>query len=55
MADLMIAEVQEAVARCVPDRDCVVQSGRRLSYQAFPARTRLLASYLRQHDLGCHR
>lgn len=55
MADLMIAEVQEAVARCVPDRDCVVQSGRRLSYQAFTARTRLLASYLRQHDMGCHR
>ena len=55
MSELTIAEVQEAVARCVPERDCIVQAGRSLSYGAFNERSRRLASYLLSRGIGCHR
>lgn len=55
MGELTIAAVQEAVARCVPDRDCIVQAGQRLSYGAFNEHSRRLASYLLSRGIGCHR
>jgi acyl-CoA synthetase (AMP-forming)/AMP-acid ligase II len=55
MVDLTIAEVQEAVAKHVPDRDCIVQGGRHLSYRQFNERSRRLANYLMQANIGCRR
>lgn len=55
MAELTIAQVQEAVSLCVPQRDCVVQSGQRTSYGQFNERSGRLASYLLQRGIGCKR
>lgn len=54
MSDLTIAAVQEAVASRVPDRDCIVESHRRISYARFTERTEHLANYLMQAGFGAH-
>ena len=55
MVDLKIALIQEAVARRVPDRDCVVHAHRSVSYGEFNQRSRRLANYLLGLGFGCYR
>jgi 3-oxocholest-4-en-26-oate---CoA ligase len=47
-----LAEVHEAIAARVPDRDCIVFRDRRLSYADVTRRTRQLAHVLHEHGLG---
>jgi 3-oxocholest-4-en-26-oate---CoA ligase len=47
-----LAEVQEAVAAAVPDRECIVWRDRRLSYAEVTDRTRRLANHLLSLGLG---
>ena len=50
-----LAEVHEAVAAAVPDRECIVWRDRRLTYAQVAERTRRLASHLASAGLGAHR
>jgi fatty-acyl-CoA synthase len=50
-----LAQVSEAVAAAVPDRECIVWRDRRLTYAQFRDRTRRLAHHLRAAGLGAHR
>src|SRR5512139_3928583 len=47
-----LAQVHEAVAAAVPDRECVVWRDRRLSYAEITERTRRLANHLLGRGLG---
>src|SRR5689334_12640060 len=47
-----IAEVHEAVAGIIPDNECIVWSGRRLTYADVTERTRRLANWLIGRGLG---
>jgi fatty-acyl-CoA synthase len=50
-----LAEVHEAIAEVVPDRECIVHGDRRYSWADVTDRTRRLADVFRQHGLGCRR
>lgn len=52
VADHNMAALHEAIAACVPERDCIVWRDRRLSWAEVTDRTRRLAAVLRDHDLG---
>ena len=47
-----LAEVHEAIAVRVPDRECIVFRDRRLTYADVTRRTRQLAHVLHEHGLG---
>ena len=50
-----LALLHEAIAAEIPDRDCIVHRGRRLSWSEVTDRTRRLGALLQAHGLGCHR
>jgi acyl-CoA synthetase (AMP-forming)/AMP-acid ligase II len=50
-----LAAVHEAIAREIPERECLVFRSRRLTWADVTDRTRRLASVLAGHGLGCHR
>jgi fatty-acyl-CoA synthase len=50
--DFNLAELHEAIARAIPDRECMVWRDRRLSYARVTERTRRLANFLRARGLG---
>jgi len=47
-----LAQIHEAVAEAVPERDCIVTPQRRLSWSEVTERTRRLANYLGARGLG---
>ena len=49
-----LAQIHEAIAEAIPDRDCIVFRDRRLSWADVTDRTRRLAQVFRAHGLGCH-
>ena len=49
-----LAEINEAIAAAVPDRECIVFRKHRWSWRDFTERTRRLANVLTRHGLGCH-
>lgn len=49
-----LAEISEAIAAAVPDRDCIVFRDRRFTWSQFNERTRRLANVLIAHGFGCH-
>jgi len=49
-----LAEISEAIAATIPDRECIVFRDRRLTWQQFTDRSRRLANVLVAHGLGCH-
>ena len=51
---LNIAEINEAIAAAIPDRECIVFRDRRLTWKEFNLRTRRLANFLIRHGLGAH-
>jgi fatty-acyl-CoA synthase len=53
--DFSLAQLHEAVAEVVPDRECVVFRDRRLSFGEVTDRTRRLANFLSDRGLGLHR
>jgi fatty-acyl-CoA synthase len=48
-----LAEIHEAIAAAIPERECIVWRDRRLSWADVNRRTRRLANYLRRRGLGC--
>lgn len=50
-----LAAIHEAIASAIPDRECIVAGGRRLTWAQVTERTRRLANYLRARGIGCHR
>ncbi|HKJ25213.1 MAG TPA: acyl-CoA synthetase [Myxococcota bacterium] len=50
-----LAEIHEALASALPERECIVFRDRRLSWAEVTDRTRRLAGLLRGAGLGCHR
>ncbi|MBX3706755.1 MAG: acyl-CoA synthetase [Pseudomonadales bacterium] len=52
--EISIAEVQEAIAAAIPDREAIVFRDRRFTYRDWNERTRRLANYLISLGLGCH-
>ena len=50
-----LAELSEAVAAAIPDRECLVWRDRRFTWTELRDRTRRLASFLRVRGLGLHR
>ncbi len=50
-----LAEVNEAIAAAIPERECIVFRERRHTWAQFTERTRRLGNYLRSRGLGCHR
>jgi fatty-acyl-CoA synthase len=50
-----LAEINEAIAAAIPDRECVIAGDRRYTWAQFSERTRRLGNYLRGRGLGCHR
>jgi 3-oxocholest-4-en-26-oate---CoA ligase len=52
--ELSIAEVHEAIADVIGDREAVVFRERRFTYRQWNERTRRLGNYLRGVGLGCH-
>jgi fatty-acyl-CoA synthase len=53
--DLNLAEIHEAIAQAVPDRECIVFRDRRLTWADVTEKTRRLANHLRARGLGLHR
>jgi acyl-CoA synthetase (AMP-forming)/AMP-acid ligase II len=49
-----VPDVIAAVAATIPDRELLVQGGRRFSYADIVARSNRLAAYLHSRGLGCH-
>ncbi|HVM96909.1 MAG TPA: acyl-CoA synthetase [Candidatus Acidoferrales bacterium] len=49
-----LAEINEAIAAAVGDRECIIYRDRRFTWRDFTERTRRLANLLTQHGLGCH-
>src|SRR5512140_2803808 len=49
-----LAEINEAIAAAIPDRECIVFRDRRVTWKAFARRTRQLANFLIRRGLGCH-
>jgi 3-oxocholest-4-en-26-oate---CoA ligase len=52
--ELSMAEVHEAIADAIGDREAVVFRDRRFTYRQWNERTRRLGNYLRGLGLGCH-
>jgi fatty-acyl-CoA synthase len=50
-----LADVNEAVAAAIPEREAIVAGGRRLSWGDLALRTRRFAALLAGAGLGCHR
>ena len=50
-----LADINEALADAIPDREAIVTPSRRLSWRDFQLRTRRLAHLLADAGLGCHR
>jgi len=50
-----LAQVHEAIAAAIPERECLVFRDRRYSWAEVSLRTRRLADVLRAHGLGCRR
>jgi fatty-acyl-CoA synthase len=50
-----LAEINEAIAAAIPERECLVFRDRRFTWGQFAERTRRLGNYLRGRGLGCHR
>ncbi len=50
-----LANISEAVAAAVPERECIVYRDRRITWAEYNERTRRLANYLASRGLGCHR
>jgi fatty-acyl-CoA synthase len=50
--DFNLAEIHEAIAAAVPDRECIVHGGRRLTWAQVHDRSRRLGNLLRAHGLG---
>jgi acyl-CoA synthetase (AMP-forming)/AMP-acid ligase II len=48
-----LAMIQETIAAAVPERECIVQGRRRLTWATFTDRTRRLANHLAGRGLGC--
>jgi fatty-acyl-CoA synthase len=48
-----LAEISEAIAAAIPERECIVFRDRRLTWNEINTRTRQLGNYLRQRGLGC--
>jgi fatty-acyl-CoA synthase len=49
-----LAEINEAIAAAIPDRECIVFRDRRITWREFSGRTRRLANFLSRRGLGCH-
>jgi acyl-CoA synthetase (AMP-forming)/AMP-acid ligase II len=49
-----LAEINEAIAAAIPDRECIVFRDRRLTWRDFNLRTRRLANFLIGRGLGSH-
>jgi fatty-acyl-CoA synthase len=49
-----LAEINEAIAAAIGDRECIVFRDRRITWALFNERTRRLGNYLRSRGLGCH-
>ncbi len=49
-----LAEINEAIAAAIPERECIVFRDRRLTWKDFNLRTRRLANFLIRHGLGAH-
>ena len=49
-----LAEISEAIAAAIPERECIVFRDRRFTWAQFNERTRRLGNYLRGRGLGCH-
>jgi acyl-CoA synthetase (AMP-forming)/AMP-acid ligase II len=54
MVEYNLAQIHEAVAAAVPDRECIVWRDRRLTYAEVSDRTRRLANHLIGAGLGAH-
>jgi fatty-acyl-CoA synthase len=54
MVEYNLAQIHEAVAAAVPDRECIVWRDRRLTYAQVSDRTRRLANHLIGAGLGTH-
>ena len=52
--DFNLAQVHEAIAASIPERECLVFRDRRLTWSEFNERTRRLANYLAGEGLGIH-
>ena len=50
-----LAELSEAVAAAIPDRECLVWRDRRLVWRELSLRIHRLASFLTSRSLGLHR
>ena len=48
-----LAEISEAIAAAIPDRECLIFRDRRFSWAQFNDRTRRLGNYLAGRGLGC--
>ena len=49
-----LAEISEAIAAAVADRECLIYRDRRFTWRQFCERTRRLANILIAHGLGVH-
>ncbi|MEO8601176.1 MAG: AMP-binding protein, partial [bacterium] len=49
-----LAELSEAIAAAIPERECIIFREQRFSWAQFNERTRRLGNYLRSRGLGCH-
>jgi acyl-CoA synthetase (AMP-forming)/AMP-acid ligase II len=49
-----LAEINEAIAAAIPERECVVFRDRRITWADFNQRTRRLGNYLHRRGLGGH-
>ncbi len=50
-----LAEISEAIAAAIPERECLIFRDRRFTWSQFNDRTRRLGNYLRGRGLGSHR
>ncbi|MDP6978958.1 MAG: acyl-CoA synthetase [Myxococcota bacterium] len=50
-----LAQVHEAIATAIPERDCLIFGDRRLTWSQLTDRTRRLANFLLEQDLGIRR
>lgn len=50
--ELNLAQIHEAIAQVIPERDCIVHAGRHLSWAEVTSRTRRFANALNQAGLG---
>jgi len=53
--EFTLAEINEAIAAAVPEREAIVTTGKRLTWRDLQRRTRRLANVLLGAGLGCHR